>query len=455
MPSSFQQGLIPDDDEPPFGMLRIAAVAEAKGYIIRLLDAHNAGLTVQQIKEQLQAIKPKMIGLNPTSVNVPEAKQIAQIVNDLNIPFIIGGIHTTLDPQAALEHDFPKARAAVKGKGEMATLHILNDFGSGQKTRGSGVYYHNSDPRRDDYGDYYQLDDIPLIDYNRFVINPIIERAIKIGDKEIVLKEASLYVTSGCPFECTFCATPVMVGRGKGYKTYHRPKMAKIIESVKDAVDIGANAIHFIDDMAFVTPNHFREFYQGLEKTGLDYLYWRGMTRASIISDKCTEEDLKILADSNCWRVAMGVESGDPDILKRIKKRITLDQIRRAVSKLREAGIPQVKAFFIMGFPDETIEQIQATRDFIFELKGLGLTHMSLFQFKPYPGTEEWQRLADSNPEVLKQIFFVHVAGKTKNATVTHKLETDAALPDDLQIAQVPSNMVRDIVKETTEEFYA
>jgi len=181
-------------------------------------------------------------------------------------------------------------------------------------------------------------------------------------------------------------------------------------------------------------------------------LYWRGMTRASIIADKCSDEDLSILAQSGCWRIAMGVESGDEQILRRIKKGITTHQVREAVSKLRAVGIPQVKAFFIMGFPEETLEQMETTRKFIMELKQLGLTDISIFQFKPYPGTEEWQHLQQTNPEVLENLYYIRHGGSTN--IVNRKIAKDASLPDDLKIAAVPSKIVREMVVKTLEEFY-
>jgi len=75
------------------------------------------------------------------------------------------------------------------------------------------------------------------------------------------------------------------------------------------------------------------------------------MTRASIIQ-RFTDDQLRLLPLSGAWRISLGVESGDPEMLRKIKKHITLDEVRQAVLRLRQAGVPQVKVFFIMGFPD-------------------------------------------------------------------------------------------------------
>ena len=453
VPATFQQGIIPDDEEPPFGMLRIAVASEEYGYKPALLDAHRGKLTPSEIDDVLYGLKPKSVGINPTSVNVPEAQEIAELCAHHGIPLILGGVHATLDPFTALKEDFPMALAVVKGKGEKAILHILDDIKNGQRTEKRGVYYQNAETSRRDFADYYPLDELPLIDQSRWVENPLIGGTVGINGQNVELIEISLYETAGCPFQCTYCATPALVGRNDGYKTYYRPNMDRILASTKLAVELGANAIHFIDDMAFVNPSHFRKFADGVEKLKLqNQLYWRGMTRASIIADKCSDEDLSILAQSGCWRIAMGVESGDEQILRRIKKGITTHQVREAVSKLRAVGIPQVKAFFIMGFPEETLEQMETTRKFIMELKQLGLTDISIFQFKPYPGTEEWQHLQQTNPEVLENLYYIRHGGSTN--IVNRKIAKDASLPDDLKIAAVPSKIVREMVVKTLEEFY-
>lgn len=455
VPATFQQGIIPDDEEPPFGLLRIAVVLEKHGYKSALVDAHRAKLSLTEIDDILYGLKPRLVGINPTSVNVSEAREIAELCGRRSIPLIIGGVHATLGPFTALERDFPMALATVKGRGEQASLHILTDMAGGRQTEQRGIYYRGSDRNRTDYADHYPLDEIPLIDQERFVEHPLRKKVVKIGDHDVELSEISVYETAGCPFECTYCATPALTGRSNGYKSYYRPSMDRILASTKLGIDLGANAIHFIDDMAFVTPEHFRRFAKGVEKIGVaSSFYWRGMTRASIITDKCSDGDLAVLAHSGCWRIAMGVESGDEQILRQIKKGITTKQVRTAVERLRKMGIPQVKAFFIMGFPGETFKQIDTTRRFVMELKELGLTDISLFQFKPYPGTEEWRRLEQSQSEVLQQLSYIRNGEVDSSSVSGKKIAEGVWLPDDLQIAAVPSKTVREEIMLTLQEFY-
>lgn len=456
VPATYKQGVILEDEEPAFGLLRLAAVAEQMGYIPAYLDAHRSKMPLTDIDDVLYDLNPDSVGINPTSVNVPEAQEIAELCAKRNIPIIIGGVHASLDPYKTLEVDFPMAKVAVKGKGEHPILHILSDLFKGRESQKKGVYYRGGKKGRWDSGEYFSLDQLPLIDQNRYVENPLVRKKIKINGKTISLREISLYETSGCPFECTYCATPALVGRGKGEKPYHRPRVERILQSCQEALNLGANAVHFLDDMAFITPEHFREFAKGVAKMDKpNGFYWRGMTRAPIIADKCNDEDLNVLVQSGCWRITIGVESGNEQMLKQIKKKITKNQVRRAVEKLRKAGVPEVKAFFIMGFPGETYLQMLETQQFVMELKQLGLTDISIFQFKPYPGTEEWARLEKSNPKVLKSLDYIRISSDLGDDSIVGKKSAEGVwLPDDLKIAEVPSKIVREMVLATIKQFY-
>lgn len=256
IPATFQQGIIPDDEEPPFGMLRIAVASEKHGYKPALLDAHRAKLTLPEIDDVLYGLKPKTVGINPTSVNVTEAQEIAELCAYRGIPLILGGVHATLNPFTALK-DFPMALAVVKGKGERAILYILDDFKNGRQTENRGIYYQNAEPGRNDFAEYYPLDELPLIDQSKWVENPLINRKVEIDGQNVELREISLYETAGCPFQCTYCATPALTGRNYGYKTYYRPTMDRILASTRLAIDWGQMPFTLLMIWLLLTPISF------------------------------------------------------------------------------------------------------------------------------------------------------------------------------------------------------
>lgn len=164
--------------------------------------------------------------------------------------------------------------------------------------------------------------------------------------------------------------------------------------------------IHFLDDMVFAIPQHIRDLHKGLkDRDLLERFIWRGSTRVPVI-EKFTEETMRILKETGVWKIALGIESGDNNVLKKINKKITINQILNAVARLASYGI-QVKGFFIMGFPGETEEQIRHTQELVYLLKNVGLTELAIFQFKPYPGTAEYDLIGRTMPDVFSRLNYL------------------------------------------------
>jgi radical SAM superfamily enzyme YgiQ (UPF0313 family) len=455
VPTSYQQGVIPDGEEPPHGMLRVISSARENGWDVGILDAHRLKLSPDQIYDQLKKIKPKSVGLNPTSVNVNEALPIADMCRDLGIPYVLGGIHATLDANIARK-DFPDAYAIVRGNGEIAIHEILSSFNGGEKTNTGGIYYSEQPiDGRLDYAPKLNPGKIPIVDQGLLVEQPVYKHEVQIGGKKRVISEATLYATDGCPFDCTFCSSPVMVGRNiKGMVPYDRPEMPRIIQEIEHCVDdLGADAIHFLDDMAFISPDHIRDLHNGMEQTGLmGKVIWRGLTRAPVI-ERFDQETIDRMVETGAWKIALGVESGDPQMLRQIRKKVTTEQVIGAVQKLAENGI-QVKGFFIMGFPGETEEQLKATYEHLMNLKSIGMTEASVFQFKPYPGTVIYHELISQRPEILTQLTYLRRTDTGLRGKAQERAENAAWLPNDLMVSGVPSWRVREWVMRSLEDFY-
>lgn len=456
VPSTYQQGLIPDGEEPPWGMLRVVATArEIYGLNAGILDAHRLRLQPTEIGEQIHKTRSRMVGLNPTSVNVPEAQAIAEVCDRLGVPYILGGIHATLDPSIA-RADFPNASAIVRGNGEYVIGPLVKGLLKGREASLSGINYPSSGDVNIDYAVKMNPGAIPMVNQDELVEEPLYEHTVTKDGKPTTIKEATLFVTDGCPFECSFCSSPVMVNReGKGSIPYARPEMIRIVDEIEHAVDgLGANAIHFLDDMAFVTQNHIAELNSELQRRELlGKFIWRGLTRAPVI-DRFSDETMRLMRESGAWKIALGVESGDEDMLKQIKKKVTVPEVISAVRKLAKNGI-QAKGFFIMGFPGETEEQMLATQALAWQLRDEGMTEAAVFQFKPYPGTKDYQIVRETMPEVIPQLNYLRrsetgLSGKAQFRVEQH----DTWLPPDLRIAQVPSSRVQELVTETIENFY-
>ncbi len=456
VPSTFQLGIIPEDEAPPWGLLRVVACAREKfGFNAGILDAHKLKLSLNEIIEQIEISGAKLIGINPTSVNVSEGRRIADACDERKIPYILGGVHATLSPQIA-RGDFPNAFAMVRGDGELAIVEIIRAaLESGPKSEGAGIYYNGHEiGSRTDYAKRINPADVPLIRQDEYVEEPIYTHVISLDEEQRTIHEATLYVTTGCPFECTFCAAPVMNNKGNGL-AYLRPRMSRIVDEVEYTVNnLKADAIHFLDDMAFISGSSIKEFYVELQERHMTGTFiWRGLTRVPVVlradfSDNVTE----LAKETGLWKLALGIESGNDKMLRQIKKEITKEQAVQAIEKLSRHQV-QTKGFFIMGFPGETEDQIKETREFILLLKDKGMTDVSVYQFKPYPGTLERQRLVELRPELANKLDYFEPPEGGKSDP-RYGFGKGAWLPDDQLIAEIPSWKVKEYILGTMKEFY-
>jgi radical SAM superfamily enzyme YgiQ (UPF0313 family) len=121
------------------------------------------------------------------------------------------------------------------------------------------------------------------------------------------------------------------------------------------------------------------------------------------------DKTLNNLADNGLREVALGIESGSQRILSLIDKRIEPDMTKAVVRRLTERGI-NVKGYFILGFPTETSAEIDATVRLVQDLWELadslpGQFRASVFEYRPYPGTPDWQRLMATGHYTADQLL--------------------------------------------------
>ncbi|HTR78667.1 MAG TPA: radical SAM protein, partial [Gemmatimonadaceae bacterium] len=116
---------------------------------------------------------------------------------------------------------------------------------------------------------------------------------------------------------------------------------------------------------------------------------------ATMRADQCSrlsDDALAICKRSGLRRVLVGVESGSPDMLKRIRKDVTIEQVLETAERCLKTGI-RVRFPFIVGFPDEDEESVSATLALIKHLRTMSADfETQIFYFKPYPGTSITQQ---------------------------------------------------------------
>ncbi len=353
----------------PLGMLYVATyLREKSDHDVRCFDYSGEG--VQQydaILPTLQAFQPDVVGFCSYTFTIYDLYQVAQLVRD-ELPdcrIVIGGPHIDVYPRETLAQPF--VDAVVLGEGEETMLEICQRYDSGQDLDGvAGAWFKKGDqivcnPDRLRIED---LNSIPLPDRRmslsltyRAVLNP-------------AQLETSLVTSRGCPHKCTFCQV-----RARKYK-YRSAE--NVVDEMAEIEAAGYSYVHIFDDTFNLFRRKVKEFCQEYIARGLT-VQWAFRGRV----DQVDEEMLALMKQANCVRCYYGVESGSDRTLEIMRKGITREDARRAFALTKAAGIGTA-AFFMIGYPDETEQDIRQTIDFA---KELDPDYAQILVTIPLPGT--------------------------------------------------------------------
>ena len=189
-------------------------------------------------------------------------------------------------------------------------------------------------------------------------------------------KATSIIVTLGCPYGCDFCSKPIF---GSAVR---RRDLDAVFAEIAQIRSLGYDSLWIADDTFTLNEAYLAEFCRRIMGTGLT---WSCLSRANGIS----AETVRLMKESGCRRVHLGLESGSQDTLDLMNKQVTLEQGARAAELYRQAGI-EVAAFFIVGYPGETVASIEET--FALALS-LPLDEISFNVPMPLPGSKLFERL--------------------------------------------------------------
>jgi radical SAM superfamily enzyme YgiQ (UPF0313 family) len=219
----------------------------------------------------------------------------------------------------------------------------------------------------------------------------------------------SVISSRGCPFRCYFCASSRIFG---GYWRGRSPR--NVVEEIKLIHDkFGVKNIEFVDDTFTLNERRVEEICDEILRERLD-ISWGASSRVDSVNRELAEK----MRRAGCWVVYLGIESASQEILDATGKRITMNQIAKAVRILKEAGI-QVLGSFILGFPEETIETAEQT---ITLAKKLDLDYAQFSILTPYPGTPLYEYAKQNNMLLTRdwsKFTAIEPVMKLKNITPT------------------------------------
>lgn len=361
----------------PLGICYIAAVLEKNNIDVSILDADILDLTFEQTLQEIIKSNPKvlMISILTTTYNavVELSEALKKKIPELTI--IVGGPHLATNPETTLENSC--FDAGVIGEAEYTTLEVVLHILNGEDFHDcKGIIYkkNNKIVKKPERELIQNLDELPIPAYHLLPPIEIYHPQIHSYKYKPVI---GMITSRGCPYRCIFCDQGVF---GKRFRYLSAHIIVQHIEELQKKY--GIKEVTFFDDVFTLNKKRVYEFCDEIEKRNIK-IAWSCLTRA----DHIDQEMLIRMKKSGCWLIAMGIESGNQEILNFIKKDITLEKIKQATDWAYEAGI-KVRGFFQIGHPKETEQTIEDTINFA---KSLKIYSAEFTISTPFKGTELYE----------------------------------------------------------------
>src|SRR5499427_2238768 len=350
----------------PLGLELAAAAARQAGHEVRLIDLQSE--TPEDYFRLLERWRPEAIGFSLNYLaNVPEVLDLVRETRE-RLPdcFIFAGGHSaSFTAEELLRHADGTLDCVLRGEGEASIVRLLAAAGhdSGALQRVPGAVTLDGEGPPPVFVD--RLDDLlPARDLLRH------RRRYYIGQLDPC---ASIELSRGCPWDCTFCSAWTFYGRSYRMKT-----PARAVEEIEQIREPG---LFILDDVAFIQAEHGMAIGEAIERKGIKKLYWLE-TRADVLLRN--KEVFQLWARLGLQTMFIGIEAIDEEGLKKFRKRVSFSKNFEALEFARSLGISV--AINIIADPDWDRERFRIVREWCMEIPEV----VNISVNTPYPGTETW-----------------------------------------------------------------
>ena len=291
-----------------------------------------------------------------------------------DVPVVWGGWHPSMFGTQCLDERC--VDVTVQAQGEATFAEIVERFAVGRSLEGcKGCMFRRADgsvhvnpPRA-----LLPLDGFRPHDYSLIPV----ERYYELKGK----RQLDFISSQGCNFRCAFCSDPFVYGR-----KWVGIDPGSMVERLRELWDeYRFDDVNFQDETFFTNSDRIQTMAQQIVDSGMRFT-WAATMRADQ-GVRLPAEVWRLCKQSGLRRLLVGVESGDDEMLKRIKKDINIEKVFHTAERMRSLGIAGIFPF-IVGFPDESGPSVDATLACARKLRAMSSAFETpIFYFKPYPGS--------------------------------------------------------------------
>ena len=399
----------------PLALLAIGSELDPQLYEVVTIDARLDADAEQRVVQQLDGAV--CLGITVlTGAPISDALRISRAAKRAwpNICVVWGGWHASMFSRECLME--ASVDVTVRGQGEETFVDIVNRLASGiglDDCPGCTVRLADGTIRENPTRELQQVDNFRAHNYGLIPV----ERYFELKGK----RQLDYISSQGCNFRCAFCSDPFVYGRK--WVGLEPVRMAMRLKELWDRYHF--DDVNFQDETFFTKAGRVEALADRIVESGMK-ITWAATMRADqgvrlpdAVWLRCKQSGLR--------RLLVGVESGSNEVLKRIKKDIKIEQVYATAEKMLRFGIAGHFPF-IVGFPDESDENIQATLDCAKRLRSMSPDFLTpIYYFKPYPGSAlviEAVARGFRLPETLEEwAEFDYVAGEPGPWVTPEKFE--------------------------------
>ena len=356
----------------PLGLVSIGTYLKQHGHSVRLYDR-----CVEKVKYKklISEFNPDIIGVSVmSSRGLKDAIEVSKYAKEKGITIVWGGQLPSMQPDLVLNSDY--VDIVSYGEGEITWKELLDCYEKGKDiSEVAGIIYkEKNEIIKTACRPFADLKDLPVSDWSLIDVSKYMQTYLGCN------KMMYIYSSKGCPCRCAFCSNTTF------HKSTHRKRPNEyVIEEIKYlSENYGLDGVYFSDELWCMTRADLLDFCQRVHANNLDFR-WGVQLRIGMFE----EEDYQIMYDAGCRWVLFGIETGSKEMQKKIHKNIDFDKIKPTFDFLKKIGYVTIGSF-ILGYPDETEEQLKDTVKII---KEIGANFASIFHFTPLPGTELYEKV--------------------------------------------------------------
>ena len=356
--------------------LSAAAVLREEGFKVSYIHCQTMGIDLKGLMQEMERLTPKMMVVQAEHINLGVAEEVADAAKKAGaVSVFVGPLATALDEEFA-NKDY--CDYVIRGEWDLTLTSLAWALSRDDDvTDVAGLTFMRAEKlvRTPDAPPVEDLDSLPFPAYDLLDLSKFYESVF------IRFPAATMITSRGCPYDCVFCAFPNTIYSHR----FRAMSPERTVAEVKYLVQqFGVRQIRFDDDTFEIDRQRAIEICRLLKHERLD-LVWLAQCRPGLMD----RELCRAFYDAGCMMVLFGVESGNNDILKKIKKKTTVEEIRRGVMVAKESGL-EVLNCIMLGFYWDTPETLRQSLELAFELDA-EFTQFSIPT--PLPGTEYYQLL--------------------------------------------------------------